>query len=81
STQGALSIIGDEHWRNAFRPLLPDVMHLEYNSFESLKEITDETSCVVIETIQAEAGIIVPTKEWMQTLRTKCTETGALLIL
>lgn len=81
STQGALSIIGDEHWRNAFRPLLPDVLHLEYNSFESLNEIAEKTACVVAETVQAEAGIIIPTKEWMQAVRKKCTETGTLLIL
>ncbi len=81
STQGALSIIGDEYWRNAFRPLLPDVLHLEYNSFESLKEITEQTACVVAETVQAEAGINVPSQEWMHALRKKCTETGTLLIL
>jgi acetylornithine/N-succinyldiaminopimelate aminotransferase len=81
STQGALSLMGDEYWRNAFRPLLPDVLHLEYNSFESLKAIRRHTACVVAETVQAEAGIIVPTKEWMQALRKKCTETGTLLIL
>ena len=81
STQGALSIIGDEYWRNAFRPLLPDVLHLEYNSFESLDEISERTACVIAETIQAEAGIIVPSKEWLQALRKKCTETGTLLIL
>ena len=81
STQGALSIIGDEYWRNAFRPLLPDVLHLEYNSFESLNEISERTACVIAETVQAEAGIIVPSKEWIQALRKKCTETGALLIL
>ena len=81
STQGALSIIGAEYWRNAFRPLLPDVLHLEYNSFGSLDEISERTACVIAETVQAEAGIIVPSKEWMQTLRKKCTETGTLLIL
>ncbi len=81
STQGALSIIGDEYWRNAFRPLLPDILHLTYNSFESLDEITERTACVIAETVQAEAGIIVPTKEWMQALRKKCTETGTLLVL
>jgi len=81
STQGALSVIGDEYWRNAFRPLLPDVLHLEYNSFESLKEINEKTACVIAETVQAEAGIIVPTKEWVLALRKKCTETGTLLIL
>jgi acetylornithine/succinyldiaminopimelate/putrescine aminotransferase len=81
STQGALSIIGDEYWRNAFRPLLPDVLHLEYNSIKSLDEISEKTACVIAETIQAEAGIIVPSKEWLQTLRKKCTESGTLLIL
>ena len=86
STQGALSIIGDEYWRNAFRPLLPDVLHLEYNSVQSLEDISGKTACVIVETIQAEAGIIVPSKDpiaigWMQALRKKCTETGTLLIL
>lgn len=81
STQGALSVLGDEYWRNAFRPLLPDVLHLEYNSMESLNEITERSACVIAETVQAEAGIIVPSKEWMQALRKKCTEAGALLIL
>ena len=55
STQGALSIMGDEYWRNAFRPLLPDVMQLDYNSFDCLQNITERTACVVAETIQAEA--------------------------
>lgn len=81
STQGALSIIGDEYWRNAFRPLLPDVLHLEYNSFASINGITAQTACVITETVQAEAGILAPTKEWMQALRKKCTETRTLLIL
>jgi acetylornithine/N-succinyldiaminopimelate aminotransferase len=81
STQGALSVIGDEYWRNAFRPLLPDVLHLDYNSFDSLNEINGNTACVIAETIQAEAGINVPSVEWIIALRKKCTETGTLLIL
>ncbi len=81
STQGALSIIGDEYWRNAFRPLLPDILHLDYNSFESLQCITEKTACVIAETVQAEKGVHVPTLEWMQALRKKCNETGTLLIL
>jgi acetylornithine/succinyldiaminopimelate/putrescine aminotransferase len=81
STQGALSIMGDEYWRNAFRPLLPDVLHLEYNSFESINEISERTACVILETIQAEAGVIAPSKEWIQATRKKCLETGTLLIL
>ena len=80
STQGALSVMGDEYWRNAFRPLLPDVLHLQYNSFESLNEITEQTACVIAETVQAEAGILAPSVEWMKALRKKCNDTGTLLI-
>lgn len=81
STQGSLSIIGDEYWRNAFRPLLPDILHLDYNNFKSLESITTQTACVIAETIQAEAGVIVPDKKWMQALREKCTDTKTLLVL
>jgi acetylornithine/succinyldiaminopimelate/putrescine aminotransferase len=81
STQGALSIIGNEYWRNAFRPLLPGVLHFNYNSFDAVNAVTEKTACVIVETIQGEAGIIVPSKEWIQILRKKCTETGTLLIL
>ncbi|MEI9957230.1 MAG: aspartate aminotransferase family protein [Ferruginibacter sp.] len=81
STQGALSIMGDEYWRSAFRPLLPDTMHLNYNSFEDLENITEKTACVIAETVQAEAGVITPKNNWLQALRKKCTETGTLLVL
>lgn len=81
STQGALSIIGDEYWRTAYRPLLPGIRHLNYNSFEELKFVTEETACVVAETVQAEAGIIAPQNGWLKALRQRCTETGTLLIL
>jgi acetylornithine/N-succinyldiaminopimelate aminotransferase len=81
STQGALSVMGSEYWRNAYRPLLPGILHADYNSFESLDTITEQTACVIAETVQGEAGIIVPSKEWMKALRNKCTATGALLIL
>src|SRR5215831_7887393 len=81
STQGALSIMGDEYWRNAFRPLLPGILHLDYDSFESLNEITSQTACVIAEPIQAERGVYTPSNEWMKALRRKCDETGTLLIL
>jgi acetylornithine/N-succinyldiaminopimelate aminotransferase len=80
STQGALSIIGSEYWRNSFRPLLPGVRHLEFNSFEDLHQITKETACVIAETIQGEAGVRAPDKDWLMALQRKCLETGALLI-
>jgi acetylornithine/succinyldiaminopimelate/putrescine aminotransferase len=81
STQGALSIIGDEYWRNAYRPLLPHIFHVEYNSFDWISEINNDTACVILETVQAEAGIIAPQKKWIQEVRRKCTETGTLFIL
>lgn len=81
STQGALSLIGQEGMRNAYRPLLPDVQHLEYNVWEALEQITPRTACVIAETVQGEAGVRVPQREWLHALRAKCTETGALLVL
>jgi acetylornithine/N-succinyldiaminopimelate aminotransferase len=81
STQGALSIIGDEYWRTAYRPLLPGIRHLNYNSFEELKFITEATACVIAETVQAEAGIIPPQNGWLKALRQRCTDTETLFIL
>ncbi|HEY4151071.1 MAG TPA: aspartate aminotransferase family protein [Chitinophagaceae bacterium] len=81
STQGALSIIGDEYWRNAFRPLLPGIKHLDYNEDEALASIGSQTACVIAETVQAESGINAPSPEWLQALRQRCSDTGALLVL
>jgi len=81
STQGALSIMGSEYWKNAFRPLLPDTRQLDYNSFDHLQHITEQTACVVAETIQAEAGVLKPQNGWLLALRKRCTETGTLLVL
>jgi acetylornithine/succinyldiaminopimelate/putrescine aminotransferase len=81
STQGALSVMGSEYWQQAFRPLLPGIKQLQYHSFSDLEVIDASTACVIVETIQAEAGVNIPEKEWMQALRKKCSEVGALLIL
>jgi acetylornithine/succinyldiaminopimelate/putrescine aminotransferase len=80
-THGALSICGDENLKYAFRPLLPDVTQLEFNNPDDLLKITSSTACVVVETIQAEAGIILPEKGFLTALRDRCNETGALLII
>jgi acetylornithine/succinyldiaminopimelate/putrescine aminotransferase len=80
ATMGALSIMGDEYWRNAFRPLLPGVWHCDYNSQVLIDTISEKTACVVIETVQAEAGVLEPDIHWLQALRKKCTDTGTLLI-
>jgi acetylornithine/succinyldiaminopimelate/putrescine aminotransferase len=81
STLGALSVMGDEYWRNAFRPLMPGVWHHDYNSEAFLNAINEKTACVIIEAVQAESGVNMPDKEWMQALRKKCSALGALLII
>ncbi len=80
STMGALSVIGDEYWRNAYRPLLPGVWHYDYNSQELIDDISNDTACVLIETVQAEAGVIEPERKWLEQLRAKCSETCTILI-
>ncbi len=81
STQGALSMIGDEYWRNAFRPLLPDILHLEYNDLGSLNQVTEKTAAVLIESVQAERGVYPPSLAWIRELRRKCDKHGVLLII
>ena len=80
STQGALSLIGNDEYRVAYAPLLPEISFIEYNNLPDLDKISDKTAAVIVEAIQGEAGVRVPSKEYMQALRKKCTETGALLI-
>jgi acetylornithine/succinyldiaminopimelate/putrescine aminotransferase len=81
STHGALSVSGSEQFKNAYRPLLPDIRQIRFNETSDLDQITDKTACVLIETIQGEAGVRIPTKSYLQVLRKQCTKTGALLIL
>lgn len=81
STQGALSIIGDEYWRNAYRPLLPGITHADYNHADVVDCITDKTACVIAETVQGESGVNSPSKAWLQQLQNRCNETGTLLVL
>jgi len=80
STHGSLSVIGNESYQIPFGPLLPGISHIEFNSLSALKNITTETACVIVEPVQGEAGVIVGTPEFISALRTRCTETGTLLI-
>ncbi len=80
STHGALSILGDLDFIRAFRPLLPDIRRINFMNFDDLEQITEQTAAVVVEPIQAEAGVIVPSKEYLQALRKRCDETGCMLI-
>jgi len=79
-THGAMSLLGNEEMKYAFYPLLPDVKFLEFNDLDSLSEITSKTACVLIEPIQAEAGIIIPDKNYIRAVRERCTETETVLI-
>ena len=81
STQGALSILGNETLKNAFRPLIPGNSIIEFNDPGELQRITGNTACVVAETIQAEAGIILPAEGYLKALRSRCSETGTLLVI
>jgi len=80
STQGALSIMGNEEHKAKYRPLLPSCNHIIYNDAESLVNITKQTAAVVIEPIQGGAGFITPCNNFLQKVREKCNETGTLLI-
>ena len=80
STHGALSIMGSEEYKNSFRPLLPSAILIEYNKISDLSTITEETACVIVEPVQAEAGVILPEAGYLEALRKRCDETGALLV-
>lgn len=80
STHGSLSVSGNEVKKSAFRPLLPDVKFIDFNSLPNLEQITNRTACVIMETIQGDAGVRIPSKEYMKALRKRCNETGAVLI-
>jgi acetylornithine/succinyldiaminopimelate/putrescine aminotransferase len=80
STHGALSVTGNEAFKNSFRPLLPDIHHLNLNNFEELERINHNTACVILEPIQGEAGIRITDEKYMLALRKRCDETGCLLI-
>jgi 4-aminobutyrate aminotransferase-like enzyme len=81
STQGALSVMGNEYFKKQFRPLLPDTLQLRYNNMEDLAQISCRTAAVILEPVQAESGVTVPSVDFMHALRKQCDETGALLIV
>ncbi|MFA6482215.1 MAG: aminotransferase class III-fold pyridoxal phosphate-dependent enzyme, partial [Bacteroidales bacterium] len=80
STQGALSVMGNEMYKTAFRPLIPSIRILEFNNMDSLEAISKDTAAVIIEPIQAEAGILSASKEFFKSLADRCREVGALLL-
>jgi acetylornithine/succinyldiaminopimelate/putrescine aminotransferase len=81
STHGALSIMGNETFKQAYRPLLPDIRFIDFGEIAEIEKISTKTAAVFIETIQGEAGIKIADKTYWKALRAKCTETGTLLVL
>lgn len=80
STHGALSVMGNEEFKNSFRPLLPDIKFIDFNSKEDLEQITDKTACVLVEPVQGEGGIRLPENGYLKKLREKCDDLGVVLI-
>lgn len=80
STQGALSLQSNAYFTGSFRPLLPGIKHINFNSFSDLENISKNTSCVIIEPIQGEAGVILPKNGYLDSLKERCLKTGTLLI-
>jgi len=81
STQGALSVMGNEEFKQAYRPLLPGINFISFNDLAGLDQVTTQTAAVIVETVQGEAGVRVPDTAYMQALRQRCSDTGTLLIL
>ena len=83
STHGAMTMMGTpegEEWKAAFRPLLPDAQAIEFNDFAQLERITRRTACVLAEPVQGEAGVRPPATGYLEALRRRCDEVGALLV-
>ncbi|MGB5402419.1 MAG: aminotransferase class III-fold pyridoxal phosphate-dependent enzyme [Robiginitalea sp.] len=81
NTIGSLSLTDFEARKAPFRPLLPDIRHIEFNNTQSLETISSKTAAVILETIQGGAGFILPEADYLQQVRRRCDETGALLVL
>lgn len=81
NTMGSLSLMDYEERKAPFRPLIPDIEHINFNCLQDLKRITHRTAAVIIESIQGGAGFKIPSNLWMQELRKRCDATGSLLIV
>ncbi len=80
STQGALSLSGEENFKRNFRPLLPDIRHIQHGHWPHLETITRRTAAVIMEVVQGEAGVRVPDPAYLRAVRERCTDVGALLV-
>ena len=81
NTQGAMSVMGYEERKRAYRPLIPGTSYIQFNDFDDIEKINTKTAAVILETVQGGAGFIVPSKDYMKAIREQCDKVGALLIL
>lgn len=81
NTQGAMSVMGYEKRKRAYRPLIPGTSYIQFNDFDDIEKINTKTAAVILETVQGGAGFIVPSKDYMKAIREQCDKVGALLIL
>lgn len=81
STHGSLSLMSESFFTAPFRPLLPEVHHIEFNDLDDLQTIDEQTACVIMETVRAEIGVMLPSNNYLKKVRERCDEVGALLIL
>ena len=80
STHGSLSVTGNEKKKSAFYPLLPEIRFIDFNAINQLNTISTKTAGVIVEPIQGDAGVRIPSKEFLKALRDRCSEVGAMLI-
>ncbi|MCL4170768.1 UNVERIFIED_CONTAM: hypothetical protein GTU68_051539, partial [Idotea baltica] len=81
STQGAESLRSDEEYKQAFYPLLPGIIHIDFNDEEALQAIDHHTAAIILEPVQGEAGVKLASQTYLQAVRKRCDETGTLMIL
>ena len=81
STQGALSLLGVKNQKKGYGPLLPKVNFIDFNSNKDLIKIDSNTAAVILETVQGGAGFIIPKTGYLNNVKKRCREVGALLIL
>lgn len=81
NTMGAMSVMGYEERKQPFRPLIPDITFIEFNNINDIQKITTKTAAVILETIQGGAGFIEPKEGYLEKIRQRCNDVGAILIL
>ena len=81
SSHGSMSVMGNEAYKNAFQPLLPDTTAIRFGIEEDIRKITEKTTAIIVELVQGEAGVRITTAEYWQKLKHRCKETGTLLIV